>query len=263
MKCQVSGSRISLLPVSQQAHSKHIDTGKPLLNLLAIETATEVCSVALACGGQTISRSSDEPRAHARLLLPMLDELLAEAGLKPVQLDGVAFGRGPGSFTGVRIGTAAAQAIALGADIPALPVSTLALIARNAWRQFGFETIAAAIDARMNEVYWAVYAVSDASEGRPVELAPECVCAPHLVDCFQSTAGLAGAGSGWHRWPDELVGACPVEHVIEDLILPQAIDALEIGRLMLNNDEGVDAELALPVYLRDNVARTEKERNAN
>ena len=107
------------------------------LKIAAIDTSTEACSAALYCNGEVRFRYTVEPRAHAKALLPMLDELMLEAGIKPLALDAIAFGRGPGAFTGVRIATAAAQAVALAASIDTVPVSTLAAIARRCYRDHG------------------------------------------------------------------------------------------------------------------------------
>lgn len=225
------------------------------MNIVALDTATEACSVALLCNGEVKYRYQVAPKIHAKVLLPMLDELMAEAQISPSQLNAVAFGRGPGGFTGVRIATAAAQAIALGADIPVAPVSTLAAIASRAFRQSGHQKIAVAIDARMGEVYWGAY---DAGSEEPVLIGEEVVCHPDQVSALDNQ--WVAAGTGWQAYPEQLTaasGAAPVEGIDP---FPHAIDILAIGAEMIKHNRGVAAELALPVYLRDNVARTEAER---
>ncbi|OED42390.1 tRNA (adenosine(37)-N6)-threonylcarbamoyltransferase complex dimerization subunit type 1 TsaB [Chromatiales bacterium (ex Bugula neritina AB1)] len=225
------------------------------MKIVALDTSTEACSVALLCGGNSISRYIVEPRMHARKLLPMLDELLAEAELRPMQLDGVAFTRGPGAFTGVRIGTAAAQAIALAADIPALPVSTLAAIAARAAREHSFTKIAVAIDARMDEVYWGAYRHA----GTQLELMGEEVVCP-AADVAVLDDSWVGAGTGWATYGSELQAVSGAFSVDQAADFPHALDVLSIGVRMFENGEGVAAESALPVYLRNKVAKTEAER---
>ena len=227
-------------------------------HIVALETSTEACSVALLCNGELSYRYIVEPRAHAKVLLPMLDELLAEAGLSQKQIDAVAFGCGPGAFTGVRIGTAAAQAIALGGDLPVAPVSTLAAIAHRSYREHGVTQTAVAIDARMGEVYWGAYQVADT--GIATLVGNERVCLPSQVDALDAT--WQAAGTGWQTYESELIkttAAC-VEPGIEPF--PHALDTLQIGSVQLQQGRGVAPEYALPVYLRDNVALTVKERAA-
>ena len=232
-----------------------IDSLTTKLNIVAIDTATEACSVALLCGGEVRHRYEVAAKIHAKVLLPMLDELMAEAQLTPQQLDAVAFGRGPGGFTGVRIGTAAAQAIALGADIPAAPVSNLAAIAARAYRENGDEKIAVAMDARMGEVYWAAYRVQNIE---PELVGSEMVCPPQRVPVLDDQ--WIAAGTGWEPYSDVLTAASQVRLKDNMSHLPHAVDILNIGVEMIRQDRGVPAEKALPVYLRDNVARTEAER---
>lgn len=124
--------------------------------ILAIDTATENCSVALLVNDRVISRSEVAPRDHTKKVLPMVDEVLKEAGLTLQDLDALAFGRGPGSFTGVRIGIGIAQGLAFGAELPMIGVSTLAAMAQASYRLHGATNAAVAIDARMGEVYWHV-----------------------------------------------------------------------------------------------------------
>ncbi len=225
-------------------------------NIVALDTSTEACSVALLHDNELLYRYVVEPRIHAKALLPMLDELLAEAGICPNQLDGVAFGCGPGAFTGVRIGTAAAQAIALGGDLPVAPVSTIASIAHRCFREHGKRKVAVAIDARMGEVYWGAYCID---ESGVVECAgKEKVCVPSQVDKLDST--WTGAGTGWQTYETELALAAGVTVDADVDPFPHARDILVIGSKQLLRGDGVTPENALPVYLRDNVALTEKER---
>ncbi len=215
--------------------------------------------MALLSGDDTTSRYTVEPRAHARVMLPMLDELLAEAQLRPLQLDGVAFVRGPGAFTGVRIATAAAQAIALGADIPALPVSTLATIACGVFRQHECDKVAVAIDARMGEVYWGTYKrQGEQNLMEPVLVDEERVCDPSNVPPLDSE--WIAAGTGWAAWEAQLLQASNATLVSGIEPLPHAENVLAIGREMFMQNRGVAPEQAIPVYLRNDVARTEAQR---
>lgn len=224
--------------------------------IAALDTSTEACSVALLCNKESIFRYVVEPRIHAKALLPMLDELLAEAGISPKRLDGVAFGCGPGAFTGVRIGTAAAQAIALGGELPVAPVSTLASIAHRCFREHGKEKVAVAIDARMGEVYWGAYRIEES--GIVEKVCDEQVCNPAQADRLDST--WSAAGTGWQAYNPALGQATDV--TVEEGIdpFPHALDILLMGSRQLLKGDGVSPEHALPVYLRDNVALTEKQR---
>ncbi|MGB5065729.1 MAG: tRNA (adenosine(37)-N6)-threonylcarbamoyltransferase complex dimerization subunit type 1 TsaB, partial [Candidatus Competibacter sp.] len=145
------------------------------MKLLALDTATDACSAAVWVDGVVHERYELAPRRHAALILPMIEAVLAEAGLRPAQLDAVAFGRGPGAFTGVRIAVGIAQGIAFAADLPVVPVSTLAALALGVGRETGHARLAVALDARMSEVYWGTYVVTaDDAE----LLGEERVCAP-------------------------------------------------------------------------------------
>ena len=123
--------------------------------LLALDTATEACSVALLHNGEILAKDELSPKAHTRRILPMIDEVLSQAGIGLNQLDALVFGRGPGSFTGVRIGCGIVQGLALGADLPVIAISNLTAMAQAAYQQFGSTQVLAAIDARMNEVYFS------------------------------------------------------------------------------------------------------------
>jgi len=220
----------------------------------AVETATEACSAALYCNGEFTSRYIVEPRAHARELLPMLDELMLEADIKPLQLDAIAFGRGPGAFTGVRIATAAAQAIALAANIDTIPVSTLLTIARRCYREHGYEKVAVAIDARMGEVYWGAFQNLHAE---PELVGTEMVCSPLSVPSLDPS--WIAAGTGWKSYAAQLKHN-KAERVAAVEPFPHALDILAHGIGQYNLNETVSPADARPVYLRNNVAKTEAQR---
>ena len=221
------------------------------LRLLAIETATAACSAALYIDGEISERHVLAPREHALLILPMVDALLAEAGVPVGALDAIAYGRGPGSFTGVRIAASVVQGIAFAADLPVIAVSTLATLAQGAMRESGEHRVMAALDARMGEVYWGLYAREPA--GLPRLQGEECVCAPGAVAVPVSGIWTA-AGSGWGSYRQELQvrAGQRVSRLLPDLepragdLAPLAVQHYRQGRILR-------AEEAVPVYLRDTV----------
>ena len=223
------------------------------MKLLAIETATEACSAALYIDGEIGLRYEVRPRGHSELILGMMDALLAEAELKPAQLDAMAFGRGPGSFTGVRIATGVVQGAAFGADLPVVPVSTLAALAQRAFREQGERHLLPAYDARMQELYWAAYEVDDQGLVQPVqaELVTRVAQVPH-----PEGGGWYGVGSGWAAYGEALqsrFGAGVVKGSDPDLLC-SAFDVALLGVAGFERGEAVMPEAALPIYLRDNVA---------
>ena len=166
------------------------------MNILAIETATDACSCALEYSGAIATRHTVEPRRHTELLLPMIDSVLGEAGAELGSLDAIAFGRGPGSFTGLRIACAVAQGLGFGADRPLIAVSTLQVVAVGMHRSHGVRRVLVALDARMGEVYWGGFAWDG------VTMAPvfdESVVPPHAVH-VPAGGAWAGAGSGWSAY---------------------------------------------------------------
>ncbi|WP_313277993.1 tRNA (adenosine(37)-N6)-threonylcarbamoyltransferase complex dimerization subunit type 1 TsaB [Kosakonia cowanii] len=223
------------------------------MRILAIDTATEACSVALWNDGTTFAHFELCPREHTQRILPLVRAALADAEVKLTDLDALAFGRGPGSFTGVRIGIGIAQGLALGAELPMIGVSTLATMAQGAWRKTGATRVLAAIDARMGEVYWAEYQ-SDADgvwHGEETEavLKPEAVS-----DRLQQLDGSwAMVGTGWGAWP-ELAANSPVTLTDGEMLLPTAEDMLPIARQLFAAQKWVAVEQAEPVYLRNEVA---------
>lgn len=221
--------------------------------ILALDTATENCSVALLVGDQIYVRSEVAPRDHTKKILPMVDEVLKEAGLTLAGLDALAFGRGPGSFTGVRIGIGIAQGLAFGADLPMIGISTLAAMAQGSYRMKGYTHVATAIDARMSEVYWGRYRRED--NGNWSEVDQECVIAPSLLaDSTGSDDLLWGcAGTGWAAYEEEL-RALPLSREFSDVLYPDAQDIAFLAKFEWDKGNTVSAEQASPVYLRDTVA---------
>lgn len=221
------------------------------MKILAIETATEACSAALLLGDQLFERYQVAPRGHGDLILNMATEVLAEAGLSLSQLDAIAFGRGPGAFTGVRIATSVAQGMAFGADLPVIPVSTLAALAAGGGRMTAGERVIAAIDARMGEVYWGAFTLAE-DKLRP--LAVETVCP---ADRAPAVAGEEwyGVGSGWGTYREMLMKRyeSQIKGVVAELY-PHAGDVARLSVAVWHDGGAVAPEQALPVYLRDNVA---------
>ena len=233
------------------------------MNILAIETATDACSCALEYSGTIVSRHAVEPRRHTELLLAMIDAVLEEAGAGLGGLDAIAFGRGPGSFTGLRIACSVAQGLGFGAGCPLVAVSTLQVVAAGMYRSQETPRVLVALDARMGEVYWGGF------EWNGVTMAPacdECVVAPNAVH-VPAGGAWAGAGPGWaahravldERVADRLGG--PPESV-DAARLPEAIDMLIPARLAFESGSAVAPEDAAPAYLRRNVARAAPRRLA-
>jgi len=225
--------------------------------MLAVETSTEACSAALYIDGNIQERFEIAPREHTKLILPMIDSLMAEAELKPQQLDGLAFSRGPGSFTGVRISTGIIQGIALGADLPVVPISTLAAIAHNYFKASTANCAFTAMDARMGEIFWGVYQKNQQGQ---TELLGEEAVTPAENIIFPEQQGV-GIGSGWREYSDQLskclgglLQAIEVDH------LPRASAIVDLGVAGFHNNQAVPVEKAMPVYLRDKVAKKESER---
>ena len=218
------------------------------MKLLAIETSTEACSVAVWVDGRVHARHELAPRRHTQLVLPWAEQLLAEAGVARTQLDALAVGRGPGAFTGVRLAIAIVQGLALALDRPVLPVSTLAVLAMQ-----GEGEILAAIDARMGEVY--VGGFRRDAEGLVVATGAEQVLPPAQVPV--PARAVRGIGTGFDaeggalraRLGDRLVS-------VDAAALPRAADLAVLAAAAFARGEAVDAALVEPAYLRDKVALT-------
>ena len=241
------------------------------MKLLAVETSTEACSAALIINGVVSECFELAPKEHTQLILPMIASLMADASLKPQQLDALAFSCGPGSFTGVRIATGVIQGIALGANLPVVPVSTLAAIAQDFFDHnhesvqgeslkadvSAFNVAFTAMDARMGEIFWGVYQRN--KQGFAELVGKEAVTLAAEVE-FPDLIGT-GIGSGWGVYGEELkqrlaglVSTCQIDN------LPRAGAIARLGAQGFKRGLAVDVELAMPVYLRDKVAKKESER---
>ena len=186
----------------------------------------------------------------------MCEELLAEAGVGLKELDSLAFGRGPGAFTGLRIAAGVIQGMAWANELPVVPVSSLAALSYSAWREHGHSKVMAATDARINEVYWGCYECSD---GEATLAAEEQVCAPENA-ILPEGDGWFGIGSGWAAYETTLSQHTATHcKEYEAKAFSQAQDIAILAASAYARGEAVSAEQALPVYVRDNVAKKKKE----
>ena len=223
------------------------------MRVLALETSTEYCSVALWQDGVVIERCELAGQKHSEVLIEMVDLLLRDAGATLAQLDGIAFGMGPGSFTGVRIACGVAQGLAFGANLPVAGVCTLEALAEAS----GQSRVIAALDARMGELYFAAYEKRD---GVWITVAEPRLCRPEDAPVLQGV-GWFGAGSGFamhgavlgERYAGRLQG-------VDGGAVPQAAAIAVLGAARFALGRGVDAAEALPLYLRDKVALKTSER---
>jgi tRNA threonylcarbamoyladenosine biosynthesis protein TsaB len=223
------------------------------MKILALETSTEYCSVALWQDGVLTGRSEKVGQRHSELLMAMLDEVLTEAGVKLAQLDGIAFGAGPGSFTGVRIACGVAQGLALGVSLPVIGICTLQAVAQGS----GKNKVIAALDARMAEVYFAVY---EKCGSEWLTVCAPCLCLPQDTPAADGADWL-GAGSGFAAHGTVLQARYDGQlSSIDASCVPQAGAIAELAAPMFAAGLGLDAALAMPLYLRDKVALKTSER---
>ena len=241
-------------------------------NYLSIDTTTEACSVALNCSGEQCYRYTEEPRMHAKLVLPMVDELLAEAGIALGQVNGITFCQGPGAFTGLRIGAGVVQGLAFSVDLPVLGVSTLATMAQRTFRENKVTKVHAAIDARMGEIYWGSYLLGKGDnplmelQGQETVIEPDKIGLLELmkelaIESNVENAAWVGCGTGW-AFRESLENAGVRVTDVYGNILPHALDALSLAVPGFEKGLGVAAEFALPHYVRNNVAKKKSEQGS-
>ena len=241
--------------------------------ILAIDTSTEACSCALGNAQSSIFRYTDVPRKHAEKVLPMVDELMSEAGINRTQLSAIAFGRGPGAFTGLRIAASAVQGLAFALDLPVVPISSLQALAQRAYREFSdqltFNKVIAAIDARMGEIYWGTFSVGDQQLMLPIDTehltSPSDIYLHAKVDSKvnnnvdnndkteNDSHSVIGIGTGW-QYQDQMGEECRALQQIKADRFTHALDVLALSWPHFLKGDWVSAEKALPTYLRNNVA---------
>lgn len=224
------------------------------LTLLALDTSTEACSVALFHRGEKTHINELAQRTHTKRILPMIDEILANSGLRLNQVDALAFGRGPGSFTGVRVGAGIAQGLAFGADLPVIPISNLTAMAQAAFELHQAENVVSAIDARMNEVYFSKLVrekvrsdVEEFFQWR--EIITEQVCSPEQAIKQLRDDNAFRVGTGWAAYSQ----FTEKNLMSSDIALPNALYMLELARVEYLQKHTISALEIEPIYLRNEV----------
>ncbi len=227
------------------------------MNILSIETATEACSAALSVNASVTHEYQVAPQKHSQLILPMVDNLLMAAKLEVAQLDYLAFGRGPGSFTGVRIATGVIQGLAMSASIPVVAVSTLETMAQQAFDGSDVSYAVSAIDARMGEVYFAIFERDN--NGTANLIGKEQVIAPNvatgLLSAFfaQHQGDFLSVGTGWQTYPDLVDEATQSRRISTDILYPDAQFMLPVAQKMIEQGNTLAVDEIQPVYVRDEV----------
>lgn len=222
------------------------------MNLLAFDTSTTACSVALQKGEQVKVLHQVAPRQHAKLILLMIQELLRNSSLTLDALDALAFGCGPGSFTGIRIASSVAQGIGAVKQIPVIPISSLAAMAQAAVTIKPFSPIKkyfVAIDAHMEKIYWAIYQIN---QQNIVELVgQEDLCSPEEVAIPQASSDWVAIGDGWEKYQEKLFSSLTfTPSIIQPPELSIAAAILPLASIKLAQGQWINACDAIPVYLR-------------
>ena len=232
-------------------HRAGLKYGMPII--LAIETSSELASCALLRGETVISRVSSGVRTHSQSVLPMIQELLAEAGIALKDCDAIAFGSGPGSFTGVRTACGIAQGLAFGASLPVVPVVTLDAMALACRQRHGAADVLAVLDARMGEVYWAQYRFEGdaANIAEPAAVLPPTLSAP---DGVRPQGGPVACGNGLSAYAEAFPAAGHAE------VMPHAEQIAQLASIAFAAGKTVTAAEAQPLYLRNKIAYTQAER---
>lgn len=230
------------------------------LNILCIDSSTEACSIALLTkDNMTFKRFMFAPREHTQKILPTVDLVIKEANLSLADIDVIAYGQGPGSFTGVRIGISIAQGLAFGLDKKMVGVSTLQAMAQQAYTQnlsknIECDNVYAAIDARMGEVYFAHYLNVNGLmqlQGKEVVIRPEVLIEMQQNSHDNIPAKSILVGTGWGAYPTLLT--CYESGIKSDILYPDAAYMLDFAASLINQGAAVEPESAIPVYLRDTV----------
>lgn len=225
--------------------------------ILALESSSETCSVALLHNGEINHRSSNEPRGHAKNILPMIDELTSQAGVQLSELDAIALTNGPGAFTSVRIGTAVCQGIATANNIPVISLSSLEVLALGAMQQSGLSNALVALDARMNEVYFGAYCLTE--EGQAIAVQDDQVTSPQAINLenVSEEHQWVASGMGWQAYQDDMTkyfSSYSYQVIAHDF--PSAVDLLKAATRLYEQGNTSSVHDLVPVYLRDNVVRS-------
>ncbi len=223
-----------------------------MTKLLALEASGDACSVAVTIDGQTEELFEEAPRGHAQRMLPMIDSLLNNYKLRVKDLDAIAFSRGPGAFTGLRIAAGVTQGLAFGAELPVIGVSTLQALALGVIRFDAVEgnQILSVLDARMGEIYCALYTLAG---GECIAQTEEIICRPEsfpVLDLLMQSPGLHLLGNGSELLHPFLLDAGIKTKSLNNAALPRACDVLTIAGELWRSGQTVSAEQAVPVYLR-------------
>ncbi|WP_111980059.1 tRNA (adenosine(37)-N6)-threonylcarbamoyltransferase complex dimerization subunit type 1 TsaB [Algibacillus agarilyticus] len=218
--------------------------------ILALDTSTEACSAAIITDNAEFSEYEVCPREHNQKLLAMVEKVLADAQLTLDDVDAIAYGSGPGSFTGVRITTGIVQGLAYGAQLPVIGVGSLAAMAHGVFRRTGANHIISAIDARMAEIYLGAYHITELGKVNP--LMDEVVTQPHDSINHLPKDNWTSIGTGWQTYKTELLAQQAVNQDSVEFF-PHALDIALIGKQQWAEGDFTSAELTTPTYLRNEV----------
>ena len=228
------------------------------MRILALDTATQACSTALLMDGTAITRELLTERGHAEHILSMVDAVLAEAGIGLAGVDALAFGRGPGAFTGVRLAASVAQGLAFAMTLPVVPVSDLSALAQRALDlESRLDHLLVCQDARMHEVYWACF--TRGADGLAKPVGAEHVSAPGAIELPATWRGrIGGAGQGFRVYPELKVTFKSALASIQEELLPRALEIARLAWPAALAGRTVGAQEAIPVYVRDDVTHTSR-----
>lgn len=224
------------------------------MKLLAVETSSIACSVALQVDDDVQEQHLVEAKSHTRVLMPMIQALLDDAGLKVADLDALVLGNGPGSFIGMRIGASVVQGLAYAAKLNIVPISSLAAVAADVFQSHPGNHVAIAQDARMSQVYFGCFERDDA--GLPAAIGAERIHDLVEIEALSNHADLSwlAAGAGWQHYPTLAVMQRPTLTVLQDIALPRAINLLRLAKDSLESGDSISPEKLQPAYLREQVA---------
>jgi tRNA threonylcarbamoyladenosine biosynthesis protein TsaB len=224
------------------------------VNLLALDTSSVACSVAVQIGGEVTARHEERPREHTRILVPMIRETLADSGAELAEMDAIVLGNGPGSFIGMRIAASVAQGMAFASSLQIVPVSSMAAVAARAMSEEGAGEVVVAQDAHMQQVYLGIYRPGEKS--LPQDRVPERLHGLTAIEDLAAgdASNRVAAGYGWHHYPELLAANRDRIAAVSDIMHPHAADLLPLGAAALDRGGAVAPQAVVPAYLRQKVA---------